>query len=72
VPREFGRHWTSVQLDFVVTNLDEMVERLYGLSATLEREMQIRKYGHMANMADPFGGFDLIEFSGPEYDNVKG
>jgi hypothetical protein len=55
-----------------VTNLDEMVERLYGLSATLDREMQIRKYGHMANMADPFGGFDLIEFSGPEYDNVKG
>ena len=59
-------------LDFIVTDLDEVVGRLCGLGATLDREIQIREYGRMANMADPFGnGFDLIEFSGSGYDNVK-
>jgi len=72
VPRDFGRHWTPVHLDFIVTNLDEMVARLCGLGASLDREIQIREYGRMANMADPFGnGFDLIEFSGPGYDNLQ-
>ena len=72
VPRDFGRHWTPVHLDFIVTNLDEMVARLCDLGATLDREIQIREYGRMANMADPFGNsFDLIEFSGPGYDNIK-
>jgi hypothetical protein len=66
--RDFGRHWTPVHLDFIVANL----ERLRGLGATLDREIQIREYGRMANMGDPFGnGFDLIEFSGPGYDNIK-
>ena len=72
VPHDFGRHWTPVHLDFIVTNLEEMVARLCGLGASLDREIQIREYGRMANMGDPFGnGFDLIEFSGPGYDNVK-
>jgi predicted enzyme related to lactoylglutathione lyase len=62
-----------VHVDFIVTNLDETVARLCRLGATLDREIQIREYGRMANMADPFGnGFDLIEFSRPEYDNVNG
>ena len=48
-----------------MSNLDEMVGRLCGLGAMLDREIQMREYGRMANMADPFGnGFDLIEFSG--------
>lgn len=73
VPRDFGRHWTPVHLDFIVSNLDEVVGRLCGLGASLDREIQIREYGRMANMADPFGnGFDLIEFSGPGYDDVAG
>ena len=39
---------------------------------TLDGQIQIREYGRIANMADPFGnGFDLIEVSGPGYDNVK-
>jgi len=30
------------------------------MRASLDREIQIREYGRMANMADPFGnGFDL-------------
>ena len=69
----FGRHWTPVHLDFIVTDLDEMVARLCSLGATLDREIQIREYGRMANIADPFGnGFDLIEFSGPGYYDVHG
>jgi predicted enzyme related to lactoylglutathione lyase len=61
-----------VHLDFIVSNLDNVVGRLCGLGATLDREIQIREYGRIANMADPFGnGFDLIEFSGAGYDKVK-
>jgi predicted enzyme related to lactoylglutathione lyase len=72
VPRDFGRHWTPVHLDFIVPNLDEMVARLCSLGASLDREVQICEYGRMANMADPFGNsFDLIEFSGLGYDNVR-
>jgi hypothetical protein len=72
VPRDFGRHWTPVHLDFIMTNLGEMVARLCRLRATLDRGIQIREYGRMANIADPFGnGFDLIEFLGWGYDDVK-
>jgi hypothetical protein len=42
VPRGFGRHWTPVHLDFIVTNLDGMVVRLCGLGGTLDREIQTR------------------------------
>src|SRR5439155_23252218 len=64
VQRSFARHWTPVHLDFIVPDLDIAVARLTGLGATLDREIQQREYGRMANLADPFGnGFDLIEFS---------
>ncbi len=70
--RGFERHWTPVHLDFVVTDLDRVVARLSTLGATLDRGIQTREYGHMANLADPFGsGFDLIEFSGAGYDGVS-
>ena len=72
VTRDFGRHWTPVHVDFIVTDLDGMVARLCSFGASLDREVQSREYGRMANMADPFGnGLDLIEFSGPGYDNVR-
>jgi predicted enzyme related to lactoylglutathione lyase len=71
-PRDFARHWTPVHLDFIVADLDATVARLVALGATLDRPVQVREYGHMANLADPFGnGFDLIEFSGPGYDLVS-
>jgi predicted enzyme related to lactoylglutathione lyase len=71
-PRDFGRHWTPVHLDFIVADLDAAVTRLLALDATLDRPIQNADYGRMANMADPFGnGFDLIEFSGPGYDRVS-
>lgn len=34
--RDFGRHWTPVHLDFIVTDLDGVVGRLCGLGATLD------------------------------------
>ena len=70
--RSFERHWTPVHLDFIVPDLDAAAARLVALGATLDRAIQSREYGRMANMADPFGnGFDLIEFSGPGYDGVS-
>jgi catechol 2,3-dioxygenase-like lactoylglutathione lyase family enzyme len=69
--RDFARHWTPVHLDFVVTGIDAAVERLLQLGARLERPVQDRRWGRMANMADPFGhGFDLLEFQGRGYDEM--
>jgi predicted enzyme related to lactoylglutathione lyase len=72
VRRDFGRHWTPVHLDFIVTGLDAIVARLLALGGSLDREIGERDYGRIAYMADPFGnGFDLIEFSGAGYDGIS-
>ncbi len=72
VPRSFERHWTPVHLDFVVSDLDRAVVRARDCGASLEREIQVREWGRMANMADPFGnGFDLIEFLPGGYDVLR-
>ena len=70
--RSYERHWTPVHLDFIVSDLDATVARLTGLGGSLDRDVKLREYGRIANMADPFGnGFDLIEFSGAGYDAVS-
>ena len=70
--RDYARHWTPVHLDFIVSKLDEVVARLMELGGSLDRDVQIRDYGRIANMADPFGnGLDLIEFIGSGYDEVS-
>ena len=72
VARSYQRHWTPVHLDFIVPDLEEAVARLTTLGGSLDRDIKTREYGHIANMADPFGnGFDLIEFSGSGYDAVS-
>ena len=69
--RSYARHWTPLHLDFVVTGIDTAAERLVSLGATLERPILERRWGRMANMADPFGhGFDLLEFKGRGYDEL--
>jgi len=69
--RDYGRHWTPVHLDFVVDDADAIAQRLVGLGATLERPLQERRWGRMANLADPFGhGIDLLEFRGRGYDEI--
>ena len=71
--RHYSRHWTPVHLDFTVTDLDAVVERARAAGATLDRDIQERDWGRMANMADPFGhGFCLLEFRGRGYDEVVG
>jgi len=64
VPRSYERHWTPVHLDFIVSDLDQALSRVRECGAALDREIEVREWGRMANMADPFGnGFDLIEFA---------
>lgn len=69
--RDYTRHWTPVHLDFVVTDADAAAARLMALGARLERPVQDRAWGRMANLADPFGhGLDLLEFRGRGYDEL--
>ncbi len=67
--RDYGRHWTPVHLDFVVDDLDDVVRRACAAGATLDREVQERPYGRMANLADPFGhGLCILQMSERGYD----
>jgi catechol 2,3-dioxygenase-like lactoylglutathione lyase family enzyme len=69
--RDYARHWTPVHLDFVVDDIESSLQRLLKLGATLERPVQERRWGRMANLADPFGhGIDLLEFRGRGYDEI--
>ena len=69
--REYARHWTPVHFDVVVPNLEAAMAQARAAGATLDREVQVREWGQMANMADPFGhGFCLIELRGKGYDEV--
>lgn len=66
--RDYSRHWTPVHLDCVVEDLDAAVKRATAAGATLDREIQPRKWGRIATLADPFGnGFCLLEFRGRGY-----
>jgi predicted enzyme related to lactoylglutathione lyase len=66
--RDYGRHWTPVHLDCVVADLDAAVRRATEAGATLDRDIQQRKWGRIATLADPFGnGFCLLEFRGRGY-----
>jgi len=70
-PRDFGRHWTPVHLDFVVPDIESAVERAQNAGARLEGEVRTHKWGRIAVLADPFGhGFCLIEFLGRGYDEI--
>ena len=71
--RQYGRHWTPIHLDVVVADLDVGLARAQACGATLEQPVQVRDWGRMANLADPFGhGFCLLEFRGRGYDEVLG
>ncbi|MFQ5873542.1 MAG: VOC family protein [Dehalococcoidia bacterium] len=69
-PRDFSGPWT-VHLDFITDDLDSSIRKAQDAGAVLERDIQKRNYGRMANMADPFGNsFDLIEFAPGGYDRI--
>jgi catechol 2,3-dioxygenase-like lactoylglutathione lyase family enzyme len=69
--RDFGRHWTPVHLDLAVDDLEAAVRRAEEAGARLERPIVERRWGRMANLADPFGhGFCLLQFQGRGYDEL--
>ncbi len=69
--RDYQRHWTPVHLDFVVEDIDAAVHRAQAAGAQLEGDIQTHTWGHIANLADPFGnGFCLIEFIERGYDEI--
>jgi predicted enzyme related to lactoylglutathione lyase len=60
-----------VHLDCVVMDLPAAVQRAIAAGATLDQDMQPRKWGRIATLADPFGnGFCLLEFSGRGYEEL--
>jgi predicted enzyme related to lactoylglutathione lyase len=69
--RDYRRHWTPVHLDFVVADIHAAVQKAQAAGAQLEGDIQTHAWGHLANLADPFGnGFCLIEFVGRGYDEI--
>lgn len=69
--RDYQRHWTPVHLDFVVEDLNAAVHKAQAAGARIEGAIQTHVWGHIANLADPFGnGFCLIEFIGRGYDEI--
>jgi catechol 2,3-dioxygenase-like lactoylglutathione lyase family enzyme len=69
--RAFARHWTPVHLDLAVDDLEAALARALDAGAVLERPVVERRWGRMANLADPFGhGFCLLQFRGRGYDEL--
>jgi predicted enzyme related to lactoylglutathione lyase len=55
----------------VVSDLDAAVRRAVDAGAVLDREIQSRRWGRLANLADPFGnGLCLLEMKGRGYDEL--
>lgn len=69
--RSYGRHWTPVHLDFVVSDVHAAVDRAERAGARLEVPVQTSVWSRAAMLADPWGnGFCLLEFVGSGYDAV--
>ena len=59
-PRDYGRHWTPIHLDFLVDDVEGAVERVVAAGGVHEGGEQ-GEWGAIAYCADPFGnGFCLI------------
>lgn len=71
--RTYKRHWTPVHLDFVVEEIEPVVERAVRAGATVEVPIATHDWGRIAMLADPFGhGFCVIQFLGRGYDEIAG
>jgi predicted enzyme related to lactoylglutathione lyase len=67
-PRDYGRHWTPVHLDFVVDDVERATHRAIAAGAGLEGDIQTFPWGRMANLSDPFGhGLCIIQLVGRGY-----
>lgn len=73
IARDYRRHWTPVHLDFIVEDIEGAVRRAEAAGAVLEGSIQQKKWGKLANMADPCGnGFCFLELEGRGYDELIG
>jgi predicted enzyme related to lactoylglutathione lyase len=69
--RSYERHWTPVHLDFVVEEIEPVVEKAIAGGAQLEKPIATLEWGRLALMADPFGhGFCFVQFLGRGYDEI--
>ena len=69
--RAYDRHWTPIHLDVVVEDLDAAVRRATEAGAVVELPADVRSWGRIAILADPFGhGFCLLELRGRGYDEA--
>ncbi len=60
IERSYSRHWTSVHIDFLANNVDEIVERVLQLGGRYEGG-DSGEWGSIAYCSDPFGnGFCVI------------
>jgi len=70
-PRDYGRHWTPLHLDFVVEDIEQALARALAHGARQEGAVSEHAYGLLALCSDPFGhGFCLLEFRGRGYDEL--
>lgn len=69
--RDYGRHWTPVHLDMIVSDLDTAVARAEAAGARIESPAAANDWGRIAMLSDPFGhGLCLIQFTGRGYDEI--
>jgi lactoylglutathione lyase len=69
--RDYGRHWTPVHLDFVVSDLEVALAKAIAAGALVEAEPVKRRWGKLALLSDPFGhGLCLVQFENRGYDEL--
>ena len=69
--RRYQRHWTPVHLDFVVSDVEEALQRAQAAGARREGPVHEHSWGKLALLSDPWGhGFCLLQFSERGYDAV--
>jgi predicted enzyme related to lactoylglutathione lyase len=69
--RSYGRHWSPVHLDIVVSDIHAAVERAVAAGARVEHETARHPYGLLCVLSDPFGhGFCFLQFEGRGYDAI--
>lgn len=60
--RDYRRHWTPIHLDFVVDDIEQVVNRVIQAGGKLEGQIRRGAGGALANVSDPAGnGVDLVQ-----------
>ncbi len=69
--RRFGRHWTPVHLDVLVSDVDSALQRAVLAGAQSVGEVLNEPWGVVATLSDPFGhGLCLVQLTDAGYDSV--